>query len=74
LELDVFVGSAFGSYLFEIWVDEIGTEVFEGLPMRDFVLLNANSVHFSVLLLAVHNVRKELAFTYKRIIVVHNLK
>jgi hypothetical protein len=48
--------------------------VFERLPMRDVVLLNANSVHFSALLLDVHNVRKELAFTYKIIIVVHNLK
>jgi hypothetical protein len=26
LELDVFVGSAFGSYLSEIWVDGIGTK------------------------------------------------
>jgi hypothetical protein len=48
--------------------------VFEKLPMKDVVLLNANFVHFSALLLAVHNVRKELSFTYKRIIAVHNLK
>jgi hypothetical protein len=53
---------------------EQAQKVFERLPMRDVVLLNANSVHFSALLLDVHNVRKELAFTYKRIIVVHNLK
>jgi hypothetical protein len=33
--------------------------VYEGLPMRDVVLLNANSVHFSAMLLAVHKVRKE---------------
>jgi hypothetical protein len=39
LELDVFVGSAFGSYLSEIWVDGIGTKgvwgiADEGLAMN----------------------------------------
>lgn len=70
----MFVGSVFGSHLFEIWVDGIGTGGVRGIADEGCCAFECKFVHVSALLLVVHKVRKELAFTYKRIIVVHNLK